>query len=638
MVSESSPTISPRVLVIASDGPGGAHLARELASLGTTPAVTTEAEAVQAVRATEPNLVVWITPTVSPSKLDSLVTLVGRAALALVTGDSAARALLDRRVGQEIHLLTPYEPQARVSTRLAELARVAREAARRDSEAGVGLGDGRRPPQPTAPQIDVALDLDRAPTLGRPGGPSAVRPAPAPSPANRLPPLGPPPSAAPPGPPPSSGSPHRSQHPQARPPSEGPYPSSGGPRASPASTRPPPPSTRPPPPSTRPPPPSSRAPQAPSGSLPPRAGPGPAPWPARLSSAPEIRVAPWRPRRGRIALATAGALLLAGGAAVGAHQLGVLPIPPAVGALLARAAGPRGEPAPIPSTATAPPAPSGAPSAAGPTPSASASASATAPEAATGPDATFAEVVRPAPSLAKVLADRGPIPSLTGASVRQLVALAEDAHRREQAEDALHLAALALEKDPRSVPARALHLAVLLRAGDAPAVIAQADAYLQDTPSPVLAELRGDALAARGRFADARAAWIPDPTNRPAAAAVRSMALNGARARSQKGQSKEAKRFFRRAAVLDMTNLEAALALADLLLVDGDPKAAAAWAAHACELAPEVGVTHALLGRALVATEDSAGALAAFERAVKCNPSDRASVREVVRLRGAAPP
>jgi len=284
------------------------------------------------------------------------------------------------------------------------------------------------------------------------------------------------------------------------------------------------------------------------------------------------------------------------------------------------------------------PAPSSPASANSPTPSASASVSAAAPEAATGPDAPFAEVVRPAPSLAKVLEDRGPIPSLAEASVRQLVALAEDAHRRERAEDALHLAALALEKEPRSVPARALHLAVLLRAGDTPAVIAQAEAYLRDTPSPMLAELRGDALAARGRFADARAAWVPDPTDRPAAAAMRSMALNGARARSQKGQSKEAKRFFRRAAVLDMSNLEAALALADLLLADGDPRAAAAWARHACELAPGVGATHALLGRALVATGDSAGALAAFERAVKCNPSDRASVREVVRLRGAASP
>jgi len=336
-------------------------------------------------------------------------------------------------------------------------------------------------------------------------------------------------------------------------------------------------------------------------------------------------------------LAAAGALLVTGGAAVGAARLGVLPLP-ALDGLLARATGPREAPPVLPPVAGSGPAPSGAASAPRPAASASASPSATAAEAATGPDAAYAEVVRTAPVLAEVMASRGPIPALANASVRQLVALAEDAHRHEQAEEALHLVGLALEKDPRSIEARALHLSVLLRAGDTPAALAQADAYLRDTPSPMLAELRGDALAARGRFADARAAWIPDPNDRPAAAAVRSLALNGGRVRSQKGQSKEAKRLFRRAAVLDMQDLEAALALAELLLAEGDPGAAAAWAAHACELAPEVGAPHALLGRARVALGDSAGALAAFERAVKCNPSDRASVREVVRLRGAAAP
>ncbi len=629
MAEVSSPSTNPRVLVIASDGPGGAHLVKELASLGTTPAVTSEGEAVKAVRAIEPILVTWVTTRVDAAKLDSLVALVGRASLALVTEDAAARALLDRRGGHTIHLRGPREPSERVAARLAELARAAHEAARRDSETGLG---GPRPPQPTAPQIDVALDPERAPTLGRAGGPGALR-------AGHSSPRPPPPSTRPP------------------PPSERPL-------QPPPSSLPPHPGPRPPPPNAAPPPaPPSNAPVAPPRDDPspssrrtsPAASAGLPPWPATsprgesapasaaaprspgFSSAPEVSVASARPRRGRIVLAVAGALLVAGGATLGAARLGVLRIP-ALDARFARSTGQRGEPSAAAANVTSRPAPSAAASASQPVASASASSSATAPEAATGPDAAFAELVRPAPAIAEVMATRGPVPALANASVRQLVALAEDAHRHEQVEEALHLLGLALEKDPRSIAARALHLSVLLRAGDTPAALAQADAYLQDTPSPVLAELRGDALAARGRFAEARAAWIPDPNNRPAAAAVRSLALNGGRMRSQKGQSKEAKRLFRRAAVLDMTDLEAALALADLLLAEGDPRAAAAWAAHACELAPEVGAPHALLGRARVALGDPAGALAAFERAVKCNPSDRASVREVVRLRDAGPP
>ncbi|MBN2193843.1 MAG: tetratricopeptide repeat protein [Polyangiaceae bacterium] len=332
-----------------------------------------------------------------------------------------------------------------------------------------------------------------------------------------------------------------------------------------------------------------------------------------------------------------GLLLPAGGGVIAASQAGLVSIP-----LLDEVLGPvmrKGvvsDDVSSPPVATAPwSVPESNPSAV-PAGSASAGAADLAREPP-GPDADYAETVREAPLLAKVLATRGPIPNLTNASVRQLVALAEDANRHGAVEDALHYVALALEREPRSLAARAAHVRILLRFGDTPAALAQTDEYVADTPSAELSELRGDALAARGRFADARAAWVAEPS-KEAIARAKSVALNGGRMRAQKGQVKEAKRFFRRAAVLDMNDLEALLALAELLLVEKDPKPAAAWATQASKVAPQVGAPYSLLGRALVALGDSTNALAAFERAVKYNPSDRASVRELVRLRGAPIP
>jgi hypothetical protein len=683
----SSRSIRPRVLVIAGDQARGAELARALGERGATPAMTTEVEAAKAARAVEPNLVVWITSAVAPAKLESVLALAARAAVALVTDDPSAPAQIAQRPGHELSTSGAQEPPAALAARLASLAlNAALEGVALDD---LGSGPGpRRPPLPTTPAIDVDLDLDR-PTRSNP---AAVRPIPRttrpPPPSSRGAPAGGtgrgsgprPASSAPP--PAGRSAPTSVDSARAR--------ERGAGSVRPVSARPPPPSSRaPPPPSSRPPsssplprfalasgseppypaatssaapatalaaaeppfPPPPRLPaevqawapaapevghrsvetETPAGE-PPRTGQpdGPLPW-ARipLSSAPVIQLAPRR-RRWGVPLLLSG-LLLAGGAVVAASRLGWFSSSAASALLASLGGGTAVEPSPSASAPAPSALSSSSASATSPAPSASASTLAM----AVGPDAKYAETPHEAPTLAAVLERQGAVPSLAEASVPQLVALAADSDRRGAVEESLQRVALALQKEPRSLEARTTHLLILLHAGDAPQGIVQSEAYLADTPSPLLAELRGDALAARGRFDEARAAWLPEASPRGVRAAIKSIALNSARARLRKAQHAEAKRLFRRAAVLDMDDFEAVVALTEMLLSEGDARPAEAWAAHGCDLAPEVGLPHAQLGRARVALGDVPGALAAFEQAVKFNPSDRASVKEVVRLRDA---
>lgn len=362
-----------------------------------------------------------------------------------------------------------------------------------------------------------------------------------------------------------------------------------------------------------------------------------APSPATLAATPP------RPERRRsgtrlLLLGVTGSLLATTGV-IAASRTGVIALP-AVDVFVDRVrslTAPEPTPAPAGDEAAAAAAPSAEAAASGSaetSPSAAAEPSGSSPSVPPGPDAVFAESVRPAPGLEELLASRGAIPRLSGASVRQLLAYAEDASRFGTAEDALHFIALARQRDPTSATARAAHVRTLLLFGDAPAAATHAESYLAETPGPLLQELYGDALAASGRFEAARSAWLPEPRSPAKLAAARSLSLNGGRERAKKGQTKEAKRWFRRAAVLDMENFEALVALTGLLIAEGEASSAVAWAEQACRVAPEVGASHALHGRALLLRGDRTNALAALERAVKYNPSDRDSMRQIIALRG----
>ena len=165
---------------------------------------------------------------------------------------------------------------------------------------------------------------------------------------------------------------------------------------------------------------------------------------------------------------------------------------------------------------------------------------------------------------------------------------------RGDVREAQHAYCRAVQADPRNASAQAELARLLLVQRDASAGLEQVKKALELEPdSRVLQGLLGDALARIGQYDKARRAWLTeaqlksDDEDR----ALILVFMRTARRLKARHTWAEAERFFRRAAVLDPSSIEASLGVARSLQVLGEIDEARRWTAHAATLSehnPEV--------------------------------------------------
>jgi tetratricopeptide (TPR) repeat protein len=138
--------------------------------------------------------------------------------------------------------------------------------------------------------------------------------------------------------------------------------------------------------------------------------------------------------------------------------------------------------------------------------------------------------------------------------------------------------------------------------------------------------LLGDALARMGDLKSARASWyaagnVQAHDRQAVASAVRHNMSIAEHALEQR-DSARGERFFRRAALLDPDNAEAAAGLAHALVLIGDLRSASAWAKRATLLAPKSAPVRVLSGDVLAQAGDKAHAEAEWRAALDLDPNN----------------
>jgi Flp pilus assembly protein TadD len=286
-----------------------------------------------------------------------------------------------------------------------------------------------------------------------------------------------------------------------------------------------------------------------------------------------------------------------------------------------RAASPSAQ---VPSAASASGAPVAA-AAAAPVPAVSSRTSAEVPTtnvAGAAPEAFRDESGTPAPTCKELLGDAALTSSdNVGAAFEQLK-LARKALVQGKTDDAQRAYCKAVRFDDKNAGYR-FELAQLLlirRDGAAAAEWAREGVRLEPT-STRGQSLVGDGLARVGDEEGARRAWYAAAAvNTPSPEEIQGLTLRAMKEAEQALSTRDymrAERFFRRAVILDATNVSAHRGLATALLRIGEAPNALAWARKGLELAPADPVVKFVLGDALLATGDRDGARNAWLEAEK---------------------
>jgi Flp pilus assembly protein TadD len=193
--------------------------------------------------------------------------------------------------------------------------------------------------------------------------------------------------------------------------------------------------------------------------------------------------------------------------------------------------------------------------------------------------------------------------------------------RTKKPDDALRIYCRAMLDFPGSAPLRTDFLELLFHQRDNRVAMRYAREFAEQFPKETQFKwMLGDAQARDGNWADARATWLQATPGGPTGERERTQflarqSLNAARAAVRPGRFDQAERTFRRAAILDPSDVEAATGVAQMLLLGDDPKAAAAWARRALKRAPKYATLQVVLAKALAAAGDAEGAEAAWGEA-----------------------
>lgn len=387
---------------------------------------------------------------------------------------------------------------------------------------------------------------------------------------------------------------------------------------------------------------------APPVQAPPAAAPAPAPRPGRAAlSRPALaarlrlgaaHAVGWGWRHGIdppglvtiAALAACGFILLGVGTGWGIQRLAASPSRPAATAVAelehaapAAAAEPQPAPAPPKTTPSAePPAddPSEAPAPPPPQPPAA--------------EALPSEPSKTAPSCEALLGNALPNGSNAGAAYEQL-----KLGRRELVKGDLKASHTAYCRahhwDEQNVTILIELSRVVLMHGDGPAAAewARRAERLNPESTSVQAAL-GDALARAGDVAAARRALLAAASAEPGPNALVDLAraeVEAAKGARGRRDFRSAERLFRRAAVLDPNNVEAAVGLANALLALELHPQALVWAERAHALAPADVEAELAFGDALARSGRPDEARVAWQRALELAPGDRRAARRLAR-------
>jgi tetratricopeptide (TPR) repeat protein len=238
------------------------------------------------------------------------------------------------------------------------------------------------------------------------------------------------------------------------------------------------------------------------------------------------------------------------------------------------------------------------------------------------------ETQRDAPSCDALLKAPEAQAMIKGPSAEWQMLRASQFVRTKKPEEALRVFCRAMLDYAGSVPLRVDFLELLFHHRDNQAAMRYAREFIQLFPKETQFKwMLGDAQAREGDWTRARTTWLTASPGGPTGERERTrylarQSLNAARAAVRPGRFNQAERTFRRAAILDPDDVEAATGVAQMLLQGEDPTSAAEWARRAIRRAPKYATLHVVLGNALQAADDAAGAEAAWREALRLDPGN----------------
>ena len=225
----------------------------------------------------------------------------------------------------------------------------------------------------------------------------------------------------------------------------------------------------------------------------------------------------------------------------------------------------------------------------------------------------------------------GPTP--TWQSIRGTQLLHAGAYQK-----ALRLYCASLAVHPEHEGLQLGYLQTLLQLRDAKAAVEHGEKYVKQHPKSYRMHIAlGDAYAQLGEWDHAKRSWLAsvrsDPSDTEATGRFVGQQLNLAREALREQRSESAMRGFRRAAVLDKSNVEASTGVAQALLRMKKYALAVPWARRALDARPRAMGQHVLLGRAMAAAGDLDAAIEVLENALKINPGEAETLRLVGELK-----
>jgi tetratricopeptide (TPR) repeat protein len=182
------------------------------------------------------------------------------------------------------------------------------------------------------------------------------------------------------------------------------------------------------------------------------------------------------------------------------------------------------------------------------------------------------------------------------------------------------------------------YLQTLLQLRDAKTAVERGEKFIEQHPKSYQMHIAlGDAYAHLGDWDRAKRAWLAavkaEPGNSEATERFVGQQLNLAREALREQRFESAKRSFRRAAVLDKSNVEASTGVAQACLRMKEFKLAVPWARRALESRPGAMGQHVLLGRALAAAGKTDAAIETLKKALKINPGEPETLRLIGELK-----
>ncbi|HEX6765818.1 MAG TPA: tetratricopeptide repeat protein, partial [Polyangiaceae bacterium] len=198
----------------------------------------------------------------------------------------------------------------------------------------------------------------------------------------------------------------------------------------------------------------------------------------------------------------------------------------------------------------------------------------------------------------------------------------------------------AVHWDPKNLEITLQLTQVLLLERDGPKALEYAERAAAIDPSPQrVQEVLGDAYARVGAYEEARRAWFTaallDQTSAEATRLLSSREFRQGDLALRRRNLVIAERFFRRAAILEPTNVQSMVGLSYVLVQLDDAKGAAFWARRAVKVAPRSASARLALGDALNAAKDQRAAIVEWREASLLDPSNAEALK---RLRRAGVP